>query len=112
METTEQWLARIGSKEAFEQRVKERLSGRLNAPIKGTRGLANLVGEMTGAIEKHKISCQCEQCVPDEVKEWMEARNPQKFEKIESKPVEQPKGKKGFKQPVRKWSEQRGRSSN
>lgn len=69
-ETTEQWLARIGSREAMEARQMKRLDGDLNAPLKGARGLAAVVRELGGRKE-HPLTCKCIVCIPDWLREDM-----------------------------------------
>lgn len=66
--TTEQWLAQIGSAKARDERVAQRLAGKLNAPMKGIRGLGNIVARMAGTPSTvgHKWECVCERCRP-----WM-----------------------------------------
>lgn len=43
METCEQWMMRIGSRTALDERVALRLAGKINQPIKGTHGTEVLV---------------------------------------------------------------------
>lgn len=38
-ETQKQWLKRIGSRRALQERVKQRLRGEINRPVPGPRGL-------------------------------------------------------------------------
>lgn len=41
----------------FEWKKAERLAGRMNAPIRGPKGLARLVRERT-----HSLWCKCAKC--------------------------------------------------
>lgn len=121
-ESTEDWCRRIGSKKAMEERQAERMAGELNAPIKGAHGLAQIVGKMTGALKKpHSLACQCETCIPEEIKPWIVEMKKWDLTISPGKPKphtiippstlsSQPKGK-GFPVPVKRW-QQRGSSGN
>lgn len=89
-ETIEEWMRRIGSKEAMRERQEERQAGLINQPIKGPRGLANCVHAMRKTIP-HALDCRCATCEPQPVTVIPTAKVPRK--------------------PRRKW-EQRGSSSN
>lgn len=99
-ESTEEWMRRIGCKEAMEHRRSERLAGRMNAPLRGVRGLANVVGRMTGAFCPHRVNCNCEKCQP-----WLHQKEENPVVKLPS-----PKDPKQRRKP--KWTQQRGRSGN
>ncbi len=66
VESTEDWIKRIGSAKAMEARQSERLAGKLNAPIRGPRSLALIVARMAGTPTTvgHPWSCECELCRP------------------------------------------------
>lgn len=81
-ETTEEWMRRIGSHEALEYRQRERLAGRMNKLL--SRG---------GAVQK-VMSAPAASTAQEKPKTII------------------PETSKGFKQPKKKWDEQRGRSSN
>ena len=51
-ESMDQWLARIGSKKAMEERQAARLAGTLNPILKGPKGLATLVKLMRKRPER------------------------------------------------------------
>lgn len=68
METTEDYCARIGSRDALEGRQKARLSGNLNRTIPIRR-------KGMGGRQAHPLACQCEECIPDEVREWLKTRS-------------------------------------
>lgn len=75
-EGTQQWLARIGSRKAMEERQRLRLEGKLNAAMRGIRGLGNIVGKMTGTRKTHPLDCGCPRCRP-----WLHEDNPKPKEK-------------------------------
>jgi hypothetical protein len=114
-ENTEQWLARIGSKEAMEERQKLRAVGKLNPPIRGARGLRNVVAKMGSAptTEGHQWPCECAMCRP-----WLwndgakidTDRDDLKHKYTENPPEKIPTNP--LKKQRKKWSDQRGRSSN
>ena len=93
-----------GTHEAMLARQRERLAGRLNAPAKGTRGLANIVAEMRGRV-KHSLFCQCIECVPDVVRLWLNRPKRDECVVLESKQGKKRKARRS------KW-EQRGTSGN
>lgn len=66
MESTEDWLRRIGSEAARKERVELRLAGALNAPIR-SRGGINTLGK------PHSLYCKCDVCVPPWLKEEMKS---------------------------------------
>lgn len=117
METTEDWMRRIGSKEAMEERQGLRASRKLNKPLPPGRPSSpfSTVG--------HRWECECSLCRPwlwqDEEKididknkltgNWHEKlpqlpQEPKPAVVIPATP--EPNKKK------RKWTGQRGRSSN
>ena len=93
METSEEWMARIGSAAAQDERQRLRAQGTINQPRKGPRGLSNILAARRKK-QAHKISCQCEACRPLELPVTV----------IEHKPKKKPRKR-------RKW-EQRGSSGN
>lgn len=66
IETTRQWLARIGSKEAMENRQKMRLSGEMNAPLRGPRSLRDCAKYLQehGLIKSRKLAPSTKQDPP------------------------------------------------
>lgn len=66
MESTEDWMRRIGSRAAHEKRVELRLAGVVNAPIRKT-------GDLNTLGRPHSLYCKCEVCVPDWLKEEMKS---------------------------------------
>lgn len=107
MESSEEWMRRIGSKGAHKRRVELRLAGVMNAPVRRQSDL-NTLGR------PHSLYCKCEVCVPDwlkeEMKSWpvvtkgMYERQDRPVTVVSSKSAEPPR-KRG------KW-EQRGTSGN
>lgn len=119
-ESTEEWIQRIVSKEAMEERQTLRAAGKLNAPIRGVRGLARLVSRRTNSsmTEGHPWPCECSSCRP-----WLWSDGEKidtdredlkhKYQPKQEQPPLKIEGKKGFKPPRKKWdSGNRGRSSN
>lgn len=51
-----------GSRKALEWRQRERLALRLNAPVKGPRGLQKLVALRTQKNPPHALMCKCPLC--------------------------------------------------
>lgn len=94
-ESTEDWMKRIGSPAARDDRVRLRLAGTINAPVKGIRGLQNIVGRMSGLIKTHSLYCKCEACLP-----------------VADVLVKLPCTNPPCKNRKSKWTQQRGRSSN
>lgn len=68
LETMDAWLARIGSREALEERVAERLAGKINARVPGPYGFRNFVRSML-LTRPHGLTCKCAKCVPIPVEE-------------------------------------------
>lgn len=116
MESTEEWIRRIGSQEAYDDRIRRRLAGTLNAPLRGKRGLANVVQAMSG-LAPHPLLCRCDECIPswlkEEMKSWPVIQKGQ-FNAVPSEPKKVTKIKHKEGKPSRRksrWS-QRGNSSN
>lgn len=110
MESTEDWMKRIGGNEALEQRILLRRSMKLNRPIP-VRGLAALVGERTGAFKKHSLFCKCEDCIPPEIEEWMVEMKKWNLLLSDPRPVTVIPTKPEPKKRKSKW-QQRGNSGN
>ncbi len=72
METVDQWLNRIGTKEAMEERHALRAAGKLNRPIKGVHGIRDIVHSMIYG-KKHPLTCRCDECIPPWLKEEMKS---------------------------------------
>lgn len=105
-------MQRIGSHEALEKRQALRLAEKLNKPIRPRPHKSQLRTSIG-----HPWECECEVCRPwlwrdgekvntdrEDLKHKYAPKQEQKVMKIE--------GKKGFPKPRKKWSDQRGRSSN
>ena len=104
-ESTEDWMKRIGSKQAMEKRQKLRMEGKLNVPIKVSRDHSGL--------EKHSLYCKCERCIPPEIQDWIKNELP-KYNLDISKPKPHTIIPSEMKTPKKrsKWNDKRGRSSN
>lgn len=97
----------------MEERQALRLSGKCNKPI---RPRPHKTGLQTS--HGHSWECECMLCRPwlwdgdEKIDTDREDKKHKYVQKIEpSHPAEQPKGK-GFPKPKRRWTDQRGRSSN
>lgn len=112
-ETTEDWLRRIGSAEAMEKRQEQRIAGKLNPQVKGPHGLGVLVGKRTGAGKKHSLTCECDKCIPLEIKMWIaEMKKWDLTIEGNSRPVTVIIPAKTPGKKAKKWNSNRGRSSN
>ncbi len=115
MESTEDWLARIGSLEALEKRVALRLSGKINAPIARKVSFADMARfKMHGRA--HSLHCQCDICVPpwlkEEMKSWPKVTKGMYEAHPEAVPVTVIKHKTKPPKPRKsKWTN-KGRSGN
>ncbi len=110
METTEEYFARIGSREAMEKRQTERLAGKLNKQL--PRGRPSTHGGTVG----HPWECECELCRPwlwsdgEKIDTDRDKPTGNWHEKLPDAPVVVP-ATAGAKKKASKW-QSRGRSSN
>lgn len=105
------------SRRDLEQRKADRLAGKLNPPVRGTHGLANIVAKAAGR-KPHPLTCQCATCLPDWLREEMKSWpvvTPGMYEASPrpAKPVTVlPSKEVGRPRRRSKWSGQRGNSGN
>lgn len=104
------------SRRELEQRRADRLAGKLNPPIRGVRGLANLVAAEAGR-GAHKVACECRECVPDWLREEMKHWPKVTKGMYEARPraavlVTIIPSTPAPARTRRKWTEKRGTSSN
>lgn len=104
IESTDQWMKRIGSKAAMEEGQRLRREGSINQPIKGPKGLAKLAA----LIRPYRKS----EPAPPQSEQPLLTVNPVVVIAPAGKNKKRRKSEQGFKQPSRKWDEQRGRSGN
>lgn len=112
METTEEWIRRIGSREALEERVRLRLAGQLNKRLSPPYGIHNFARAQQKK-EAHKISCECPECMPELVRSpsidvILPLPAPKKAKTSLANyqamtPKHGHKAKTGFKAPTTKW---------
>lgn len=57
---------RKASRKELKERQALRLAFKLNPPVKGPRGLSNLVKMMSGR-RVHSLFCRCNDCLPPEM---------------------------------------------
>jgi len=118
MESTEDYCKRIGSREAMEERQRERLAGNINKKLYGERNAGMALALLT--TDGHQWKCECYLCRPwlwdgdekigtDRGEQHPQFKQPTTIIAVKQEPL--PKGK-GFPKPRKKWSEQRGRSTN
>lgn len=94
-ESVDEWLARIGSKEAMRERQRARLEGEINQRVKRPHGLSKCVQELQRRAGKQTVVES--DPLPD--------LPPKPITVITSKSQEPGKRRS-------KWAEQRGTSSN
>lgn len=58
---------RSSSRRDLDQRRADRMAGKMNAPVRGARGLANIVAQMSGRV-LHPIDCICNWCMPEDMR--------------------------------------------
>lgn len=103
-----------GTHQAMLDRQKERLNGKLNPPLRGVRGLANLVAGMTGSKKKwyHPLDCICSWCLPADMRASVLCRKKSHALPKSMTPTHGNKARKGYGTPRKRWTDQRGTSSN
>jgi hypothetical protein len=91
---------RLDSLKALEWRKAERLAGRLNAPVKGPRGLAALAA---ASRPKHSLMCKCPACFDPSVPTLEESRRrAQEQPEPPVHPKTKPKQQKRAGQPAKR----------
>lgn len=106
IETEAEWFARIGSRAAREHRVELRLSGAINAPVRGPRGLSACVKALHQRGFRPQTRQQAPELIPASV-EPVEPKRPKKAtgSLANCQPMT-PKGnatRRGYAEPRKKW---------